>query len=290
MTLPLLPVVLLLAQTASTLTPDNQPVDPFRIADGVYFVGASDISSYLITTPAGHILIDAGYESTAPQIEANIARLGFTLRDVRILLNTQAHFDHAAGFARLKQVTGAQLMISEPDAPIIEAGGRGDFILTGPQYAFPPVKVDRRLRDGDEVRLGNRTLTARWTPGHTKGCTTWTFDAADRGRTYKVAVLCGLTVLSGTRVSGMPTYPTIETDYERTFEVLTHLQPDIFLGAHPSYYGGAAKAQQLREKPDGPNPFVDPAGFRSYLERAEKQFREQLTRERSGRPRAGARP
>ena len=283
--MPIKPSVLVLALVLSqgVTTPDNQPVDPYRIADGVFFVGASDISSYLITTPAGHLLIDGGYESTAPQIEANVARLGFKLRDVKILLNTQAHFDHAAGFARLKETTGAQLMISEPDVAVIEGGGRGDFILTGSQYAFPPVKVDRRLRDGDEVKLGGRTLTARWTPGHTKGCTTWTFDATDRGRTYKAAVLCGLTVLEGTRVKGMASYPTIETDYERTFEVLRHLPVDIFLGAHPSYYDGAAKAQRLREQPDAPNPFVDAAGFRAYVEAAEKRFRDQLAREKSGR-------
>jgi metallo-beta-lactamase class B len=279
----ILGLTLLALQGAAPLTPDNQPVEPYRIADGVYFVGASDISSFLITTPAGHILIDAGYESTAPQIEANIAKLGVKLAEVKILLNTQAHFDHAAGFARLKQATGAQLMISEADVPVIEGGGRGDFVLTGAQYAFPPVTVDRRLRDGDEVRLGGRTLTARWTPGHTKGCTTWTFDAADRGRTYKAAVLCGLTILDGTRVTGMPSYPTIETDYERTFEVLKRLQPEIFLGAHPSYYGGAEKARRAKANPDGPNPFVDAAGFRSYIEAAEKRFRDQVARERAGK-------
>ena len=276
-------LALILSHGGLAFTQDNQPVDPYRIADGVFFVGASDISSYLITTPAGHLLIDGGFVSTAPQIEANIARLGFELQDVKILLNTQAHVDHAAGLARLKEKTGARLMISEPDVPVIEGGGRGDFILTGPQYAFPAVKVDRRLRDGDEVKLGGRTLTARWTPGHTKGCTTWTFDATDRGRTYKAAVVCGLTVLEGTRVSGMASYPTIETDYERTYEVLRHLPVDIFLGAHPGYYDGVGKAKRLREHPDAPNPFIDAAGFRAYVEAAEKRFREQLAREKNGK-------
>jgi len=264
--------------TAQPLTPDNQPSEPFRIADRVYYVGSSDIASYLITTRDGHILIDAGYESTAPQIEANIAKLGFTIRDVKILLNTQAHYDHAAGFARLKQVTGAQLMISERDAPVIEAGGKGDFILTDAKYQFPPVRVDRRLRDGDQVRLGEATLTARLTPGHTKGCNTWTFDANDRGRSYKVVVLCGLTILEGTNVSGMPEYPTIQSDYERTFEVLKRMPVDIFLGAHAGYYGGQEKARKLRENPEGPNPFVDPDGFRSFVNSAEKRFRDQLNR------------
>lgn len=259
-----------------TLTPDNQPSEPFRIADHVYYVGSSDIASYLITTRDGHILIDAGYESTAPQIEANIAKLGFTPRDVKILLNTQAHYDHSGGFARLKQQTGAQLMISERDTPIIEAGGKGDFILTEPKYRFPPVHVDRRLRDGDQVRLGEATLTARLTPGHTKGCTTWTFDASDRGRSYKVVVLCGLTILEGTKVTGMPAYPTIQSDYERTFEVLKRMPVDIFLGAHAGYYGGQEKARRLRQNPDGPNPFVDPDGFRAFVNNAEKRFRDQL--------------
>lgn len=270
----------LLAQTSRPLTPDNQPAEPVRIADNLYFVGASDISSYLITTPAGHIVIDAGYETTVPQIEASVRKLGFKVSDIRILLNTQAHFDHAAGFAALKKATGAQLMISAPDVPIIESGGKGDFAIPESEAAFPPVKVDRALRDGDQVKLGNMTLTARWTPGHTKGCTTWTFDVQDRGRTYKVAVVGGLTILSGTRVSGMPAYPTIQSDYERTFEVLNHMPVDIFLGAHPSYYGGAKKAAALRANPDGPNPFIDPAGFKAFVAGAEKRFREQLAREK----------
>ncbi len=276
----LLLALLLHQAPAPALTPDNQPVEPFRIADNVYYVGSSDIASYLITTRDGHILIDAGYESTEPQIEANIARLGFTLRDVKILLNTQAHYDHAAGFARMKQRTGAQLMISERDAPIIETGGKGDFILTDVKYRFPPVRVDRRLRDGDQVRLGEATLTARLTPGHTKGCTTWTFDASDRGRSYKVVVLCGLTILEGTKVTGMPDYPTIQSDYERTFEVLKRMPVDIFLGAHAGYYGGAEKARRLRTDPAAANPFVDPDGFRRFVDGAEQRFRDRLAAER----------
>ena len=261
-------------------TPDNQPAEPVRIADNLYFVGASDISSYLITTPSGHLLIDAGYEATVPLIEASVAKLGFKLSDVKILLNTQAHYDHAAGFAKLKKLTGAQLMISAPDVPIIEAGGRGDFVLPDAQSAFPPVKVDRALKDGDQVKLGNMTLTARWTPGHTKGCTTWTFDVVDRGKSYHVVVLGGLTILPGTRLTGKPSYPTIQSDYERTFEVLKRLPVDIFLGAHPSYYGGAKKADELRAHPNGPNPFVDPNGFTTYVERAQQRFNDQVDREK----------
>src|SRR5262249_42469058 len=134
---------------------DNRAVEPFRIADNLYYVGASDIASYLVTTSGGPILIDAGYDQTLPLIEASVTRLGFKLQDIQIPLTTQAHFDHAAGLARMKTLTGARLMISERDAPLIEAGGRGDFVLVAPENQFPPAKVDRRLHDGDEVRLGS---------------------------------------------------------------------------------------------------------------------------------------
>jgi metallo-beta-lactamase class B len=259
---------------------DNDPVDPFRIAENLYYVGAQDIASYLITSRDGHIIIDAGYEQTVPLIAAHVAALGFQLRDVRVLLNTQAHFDHAAGFARLKELTGAKLMISEPDADVIEHGGRGDFYF-GDRAPFPPASVDRRLKDGDEVRVGDAVLTARLTPGHTKGTTTWTFDARDPRdprRTYQVVVVGGLTILDGTRVTGMPGYPGIERDYERTFETLKHMPCDIFLGAHASYYDGMAKMKRLHTEPET-NPFVDPQGFRTFVAQAEDRFREQLARE-----------
>lgn len=264
---------------AQTNTPDNQPAEPFRIADHVYYVGSSDIASYLIVTPAGDILIDGGYESTVPIIQANVEKLGFQLRDVKILLNTQAHYDHSAGLARLKQLTGAKLMVSEEDAPLIEAGGHDDFLFRD-RYLFPPVKVDVRVKDGDTIRLGDKVLTAHLTPGHTKGCTTWTFDATDRGKTYHVVVVGGVSINPGTKVSGMPTYPNITRDWTRTFEILDTLPCDIFLGAHAAYFGGAAKAEALRAHPDGPNPFVDPAGYHALVQRSRERFREQLAQEK----------
>jgi metallo-beta-lactamase class B len=257
----------------------NQPAAPFRIADALYFVGSSDIGSYLITTPAGHILIDAGYVSTVPIIEANIAALGFKVQDIRILLNTQAHFDHAGGFADMKKRTGAKLMVSGADADVIERGGTRDFSL-GDTSTFPAAAVDRRLKDGDTVALGGTTLTAHLTPGHTMGCTTWTFDARDRGRTLHVVDLCGLSILQNTRVSGMPAYPGIAQDYERTFETLRKLSVDIFIGAHANYYGGREKAAKAKADPSGPNPFVDPEDFRRMVDGAERRFREQLAREK----------
>ena len=154
----------------------NQPVQPFRIADNLYYVGASDIASYLITTPAGHILIDGGFVETAPQIEANVATLGFKVTDIEILLNSHAHFDHAGGLALLKVKSGAKLFASAADAVLLESGGKGDFRF-GDGGLFPAVAVERRLADGDKVALGDAELTARLTPGHTRGATTWTFKA-----------------------------------------------------------------------------------------------------------------
>ena len=178
---------------------DNEPIDPFRIAGNLYYVGASDISSYLIATPAGHVVIDAGYESTVPQIEKNIRTLGFKVEDVRVLLNTQAHYDHAAGFAQLKKDTGAQLMVSGPDADVIERGGHDDFSF-GNAHPFPPAHVDRRLKDGDTVTVGTQTLHAHVTPGHTKGCTTWAFTVTENNRELHVVDMCGLTVLDTTHL------------------------------------------------------------------------------------------
>jgi len=270
------------AAVASAQQDGNNPADPFRIAGNLYYVGSSDIGSYLIATSAGHIVIDGGYASTAAMIEKNITALGFKAADVKILLNTQGHGDHAGGFAALKKDTGAKLMVSGADADAIERGGTHDFSL-GDSLTFPPATVDRRLKDGDTVVLGDATLTAHLTPGHTKGCTTWTFDVKDAGRTLHVVDMCGLSILPNTRVSGMPGYPDITTDYRRTFETLKKLPVDIFIGAHASYYGGMEKAAKAKANPSGPNPFIDPDGYRTYIDTAEKRFSDQLEREK--RPR-----
>ena len=267
------------AAVAAAQSADNQPVDPFRIAGNLYYVGASDISSYLITTPAGHVVIDAGYESTVPQIEKNIRALGFKVEDVRILLNTQAHYDHAAGFAQLKKDTGAQLMIAGPDADIIERGGLKDFSFAD-KYPFPAAHVDRRLKDGDTVTLGKLTLHAHVTPGHTKGCTTWAFPVTENNHELRVVDMCGLTVLDTTRLVGNALYPDIVADYEKTFVAMRAIPVDIFIGAHPAYYDGAEKAAKLKANPSGPNPFIDPEGYQRYIDTGEKRFRAALAKEK----------
>lgn len=258
---------------------DNRPVDPYKIAGNLYYVGSSGISSYLIATPAGHVVIDAGYETTVPIVEANIRTLGFKVEDVKILLNTQAHYDHAAGFARLKKDTGAQLMVAGPDADVIERGGVRDFSF-GDRFPFPPAAVDRRLKDGDTVTLGKLTLHAHVTPGHTQGCTTWSFEVTENNRALQVVEMCGLTVLDTTRLVGNPAYPGIVGDYERTFAALRKLPVDIFIGAHPAYYDGTAKAAKAKANPGGPNPFIDPQGYQRYIDEGEKRFRERLAKEK----------
>lgn len=257
----------------------NQPVEPYQIIGNVYYVGASDITSFLITTPAGHILLDGGFEETVPIIRENLKKLGFRLADVKVLINSHAHFDHAGGLATLKELTSAHLAASAGDAPLLARGGKGDPHL-GDQFPFKPVQADRILRDGDQVSLGGVTLTAHLTPGHTPGCTTWTMKVKEGDRTRDVVFVCSATILPGVSLTNNPKYPNVAKDYARTFRVLKSLPCDVFLAAHASFYDGLAKAEALR-KGAQENPFIDPKGYRAYVERKEKDYLAQLQRERT---------
>lgn len=251
----------------------NQPVKPYRVIGNIYYVGASDVSSFLITTPNGHILLDSGFIETVPQIKHNMAQLGFRLEDIKILLNSHAHYDHAGGLAELKRLTGAKLMTSEGDVPLLAAGGKGDPNF-GDRFLFEPVKPDRVLRDGDKVELGGVTMIARLTPGHTKGCTSWTMKVKDGGNQYDV-VFVGSTSAPGYKLVNNPAYPTIVADYEKTFRLLKSLKCDVFLAAHGQFYGMLDKAKLL-EQDRKSNPFIDPAGYQRYLETSEKSFKKLL--------------
>ncbi|HEV2289170.1 MAG TPA: subclass B3 metallo-beta-lactamase [Candidatus Acidoferrales bacterium] len=255
----------------------NQPVKPFHIIGNIYYVGASDVTSFLIVTPAGDILLDGGFVETAPQIEANIRALGFHLRDVKILLNSHAHYDHAGGLSDIQRATGAKFYASAADAPSLAAGGRGDFYF-GDSLPFSPVKPSRLLSDGDTVRIGGTVMTARVTPGHTKGCTTWTTTTEENDKPLHVVFVCSTSVLDGYHLVKNAAYPHIATDYEKTFRILRSLPCDVFLGSHGSFFALTAKrAAMLRGVK--PNPFIDPAGYRSYLDRSEAAFREDLRRQ-----------
>lgn len=272
------------AQSDPTSRAMNRPVEPYRIVGNVYYVGASDVTSFLITTPAGHILLDGGFVETAPMIEANIRKLGFKVEDVKILLSGHAHFDHAGGLAELKRASGAKFEASEPDAPLLARGGKGDFRF-GDKLTFPPIQADRILHDGDQVTLGGTTLTAHLTPGHTMGNTTWTMKAREGDRTYDVVFAGSTSILPGVALTNNPKYPGIADDYAKTFKVLKSLPCDVFLSSHASFYDGLKKAEKLRQGAKE-NPFIDPQGYRDYVARGEKAYQEKLQQERSAKPAA----
>lgn len=250
-----------------------RPVAPYRIMGNLYYVGASDLTSFLIVTPQGHILLDAGIEEMAPQVEENIESLGFHVAGVKYLLNTQAHIDHAAGLAALKRVSGAKLAISRGDAPVIESGGAADFLWPR-RFRWEPAKVDILVDDGDTLSLGGVTMTAHLTPGHTKGCTTWTTTVEDAGKVYNAVFVCSVSRV-GAKLVGNQAYPRIAADYTHSFEILKNLPCDLFLAAHVSIYGGLAKARRLRNAAQ-PNPFIDPEGYRGMVFQQEKEFQQVL--------------
>jgi metallo-beta-lactamase class B len=261
------------AQTDSASRSWNRPVRPFKIADNIYYVGASDVTSFLITTPRGHVLVDGGLVETAPLILASIRALGFRPEDVRLILASHAHYDHAGGLAELKRVTGAALAAGAGDSALLVRGGMGDPNF-GDRLPFPAVTPDRLVRDGDTLTLGGVTLVARVTPGHTRGCTTWTTTVREGDRERGVVFICSAST-SGYRLAGNEKYPDIAADYRRTFGILRSLRCDVFLGAHGVFFSLEEKIRRLEQQP-AENPFVDPDGCRAYIDHAERTFETRL--------------
>lgn len=256
----------------------TKPFPPFRIAGNLYYVGSKSLASYLVTTPEGDILINPALEANVPMIEASMAQLGFKFADIRIIVISHAHWDHVAGAAQVKQRTGATLMVMDADVPVVESGGRADFHYgLFPPAQFPPVKVDRVLHDQDEVKLGGAVLVAHLTPGHTKGCTTWTMKVADGDRIEDAVIVGSPNVNGGYVLVHNRKYPQIADDYARMFAVLKALPCDLFLGAHGEYFGLEAKYAAL--KSGATHPFVDPAGYRRYVTEKEKAFRGELRKQ-----------
>jgi metallo-beta-lactamase class B len=256
-----------------------QPFPPYRIAGNLYYVGSKDLASYLIVTPQGDILINSSLQSSVPLIKKSVEELGFKFSDVKILLISHSHWDHAAGSAEIKKLTGAKYMVMDADVPVAESGGRKDFRYgKSPEDWYPPAKVDRVLHDGSEVQLGGTVLVAHLTPGHTKGCTTWTMKVKDGGKTYNVVIVGGTYVNPGYKLAGdMAAYPQITQDYEKTFRVLRSLPCDIFLGAHGIYFGMLAKYPRLKQ--EGAQVFVDPQGYKDYVAEAERAFQAELAKQ-----------
>jgi metallo-beta-lactamase class B len=248
-----------------------EPVEPLRIVGPIHYVGTRDLAVYLVATPAGHILIDGAMPPSAPLIEASIRKLGFKPEDIRILLTSQAHIDHVGTMAHFKKSTGAQVAVMEGDVPLLKSGGRADYLFADrADFHFDPVAADRVLKDGDIVELGGVRLTARLTPGHTRGTTTWMTSVAAGGRSYTVVLAGSGSVNPGTRLVKNPSYPGIADDYRRAFRLLESLTPEIFLAAHASAFN--LEAKRVRADIDGVQAFVDPDGYRALVAAQKKTF------------------
>jgi metallo-beta-lactamase class B len=264
-------MVATLAAFAQSPTDWNAPFPPHRVIDNVYFVGTERLGSFLITTPAGHILINSDFESTVPFLEKNVDTLGFKFRDIKILLGSHAHGDHMEGDALVKQITGATVMAMEQDVPALRNMRPG-----GKEHP-----IDRVLHDGDLVTLGGTTLTAYLTAGHTKGCTSWGLDVREDGKTYHALIVCSFGVNDGYVLVGNKDYPEIATDYVATFAKARSLPVDVFLGSHGFFYGLAEKYEALQKRTTGqPNPFIDHAGYLAHIGAQEKRFQAMLGEQR----------
>ncbi len=264
-------------------SPDwTTPIAPFKIADNLFYVGSKDLASYLVVTPQGDILINSNLESSPPLIERSVEQLGFRFRDIKILLISHAHFDHAAGSAAIKRFTGAKYMVMDGDVEVVESGGAKDFAY--PNHHYPPAKVDRVLHDRDEVRLGNVVLVAHKTAGHTRGCTTWTMRATAGGEQKDVVIVGSWTVLSDFRLISRPgkpaSYPGIAADYRQTFVTLKALPCDIFLGAHGAYFDMLAKLDRAKAGA-GETVWIDPEGYRAAVAEHQAAFEAALARQKT---------
>ena len=274
------------AVTAQTLAPAQTaradflaPFPAHHVIGNLYFVGSKGLGIYVVSTAQGHILINAGLEDSVPTIQRSVEKLGFRFSDIKILLISHAHFDHDAGAARIKQMTGAKYMVMDADVPVVESGGKKDFFYAHTAgMLYPIAKVDRVLHDGDTVSLGDTVLTAHLTPGHTKGCTTWTMKVQENGESYDVVIVGSPNVNPGYKLVNNAAYPQIASDYAKMFSVLRSLHCDVFLGAHGNYYDMESKYARMN---GGANPFIDPKGYEKYVNEREHAFREELARQKA---------
>jgi metallo-beta-lactamase class B len=279
---------LLLVTQAPAQVPAPVPVNPdwttaiapFRIAGNLYYVGSRDLASYLIVTPQGDILINSSLESSVPLIRSSVEQLGFRFQDIKILLLSHAHWDHDAGSAEVIRQTQAKYMVMDGDVSVVESGGATDFAY--PDKPYPTAKVDRVLHDGDEVRIGDAVLVAHKTPGHTRGCTTWTMQVMDSGKRQNVVIVGSWNVNPGFRLVDRPgkpaSYPGIAADYQHTFSLLKKLPCDIFLGAHGAYFGMLAKLDKLKSGATQ-DVWIDPQGYQAKIAERQRAFESELKKQ-----------
>jgi metallo-beta-lactamase class B len=257
------------------------PLEPFKISGNLYYVGSQDLAAYLVVTPDGNILINANLVSSPAQIRHSIEQLGFRWADTKILLNSQAHYDHTAGAAEVLSETHARYMVMDGDVEVITTGGTTDFNARLPH--FPPAHVDRTLHDNDTVTLGGTTLTAHKTAGHTRGCTTWTMQTHDGGRTLNVVIVGGWSSNPGVALvpsHDKPTaYPGITADFDRAFATFKALPCDIFLGAHGVYFDLLAKHDRMATV--GSSVWIDRDGYAKAVAEHEADYRQELARQQN---------
>jgi len=253
----------------------QQPVEPFRIAGNFYYVGANDVSAFLITGPEGHIVLDAGYPTTATMIIGSIAKLGFNIKDVKLLLNSEPHPDHGGGLSVLQHESGAEVWASDASADVLASGGddpAGALPLRVLMWlrviGYPAPRVDHRFKDGDTIRVGPIALTAHITGGHTRGCTSWSFRVRDGDRLLNVVSACDLGILATTR------YPEQGSDLERSFRVLRSLPADIWVTVHARWWGRYRKFVASAASQNPVDPFIDPQGYRAFIDAAEAELRQ----------------
>lgn len=273
----LLLVILLSTQFATANINSGKSIPPFRIAGNLYYVGTSYAASYLAVTPKGNILINSDFQTDVPVIKANIEKLGFKYKDTKILLISHAHNDHAAGSALIKKETNASYQVMAPDISVVESGGKTDFEYGNDlTMLYPPAKVDRVLHDGDYVKLGNTVLVAHLTPGHTKGCTTWTMKVTEKGRNYNIVIVGGPYVNPGYQFFHNNAYPNMAEDYKKMWRTLKSLPCDIFLGAHGSYFNLDEKYARMKRE-----AFIDPEGYKKFIAEREHDFYVELKKQKA---------
>lgn len=257
-------------------SPDSLvPVEPFHIIGNIYYIGTTAQStSYLITSPEGHIVIDSMFEKSVPTMLEHVKKLGFKPSDIKYILTVHAHSDHVGGHALLQEETGAKILVMAEDASIVETGGKADSAVETP---WTPAKVDKQLKDGEQVTLGGTTLTAHLTPGHTQGCTTWTTVAEEEGKKYNVVFMCGVRI-DGPSLLSDKDYPDVATDLAGSYKVLESLPVDVYLGGHGYWFNLSEKIKRMKAG-EGYKAFIDPEGYRRAINGWQNDFIDKLIKE-----------
>jgi metallo-beta-lactamase class B len=275
----LLPFVTALCALAQPNPEWTRPFPAHRIIGNVYYVGTYDLACYLITTPQGNILINTGLSDSAPLIKASVESLGFKLEDTKILLATHAHYDHVAAMAEMKRLTGAKFLASDAEVPLLEDGGKSDYLFTDPKYQFAPVKVDGRIKDGQKISLGGTDLIVYSHPGHTRGSVSYGLTITENGKNYRVLIANMGSINPGTILIGNKKYPQIADDYARTYRQQKKLDCDVFLSSHASQYRLHDKWKPGQTY--NPDTFVDPEGYKAAVARAESVYNEWIEKQKN---------